>query len=336
MRFGEGVSLLWRNRVVVGLIALTFVAVACGGGDEGPGTAGSGGEQIGVGQALPGPKNDQSFDQVNYEGCLKAETELGVKCSVVENLVDPQARIDALKNLASGNQLVIGVGAEFADAGVAVAPQFQNVKFVIINGQAGPSNLHVFGFREDRAYLAGAVMAKLTKAKKVGYVGGLLIPPVTAADVALKAAVTATDPGVEYVSTIVGDFNDAPKAKEAAAAQIAGGVDVIYAFLDAALPGVEQAIQESGKDILILNNDVPHCDRGPNYVGTAYVDWTQLNVSIVKQFLDKSLPAEPIFYGVEDPALSGMRLCPGYEANQAVIDDIQPKLASGEIVVPQE
>jgi basic membrane protein A len=324
-----------RRRVAFSsLLVLVLVAAACSKSSTSGGAATSGGT-VRVGQALPGPKNDQSFNQVNYEGCLKAQTDLGVKCSVVENLTDPAGRVDALKNLAAGNQLVIGVGAEFADAGVAVAPQFPNVQFAIINGQPGAANLHVYGFQEGRAYLAGVVMATLTTAKKVGYIGGLLIPPITQADVALKAAVKDTDPGVQYVSTIIGDFNDAPKAKEAAAAQIASGVDVIYAFLDAALPGVEQAIQESGKKVLILNNDVPHCDR-PNYVGTAYTDWTQLNLKIIKAYMDNTLATTPDFESVTDPTLSGLKLCTAYQQYQMLADDTAKKISSGEIVVPTQ
>src|SRR6266542_1535963 len=189
----KGAGVLRRRVALSVLLVLLMAASACGKSST---TGGKSGGVVRVGQALPGPKNDQSFDQVNYEGCLKAEKDLGVKCSVVENLTDPAGRVDALKNLAAGNQFVIGVGAEFADSGLAVAGQFPNVQFVIINGQAGPSNLHVYGFVEGRAYLAGVIMAKLTKTKKVGYIGGLLIPPVTQADVALKAAIHDTDPSV--------------------------------------------------------------------------------------------------------------------------------------------
>jgi basic membrane protein A and related proteins len=321
------------RRFLAALAVLVMVAAACG-DDGGAGDDGTPEETVGVGQALPGPKNDQSFDQVNYEGCLAAEDQFGVTCTVVENLTEPQARIDALRNLAANNQLVIGVGAEFADAGVAVAPQFPDVKFVIINGAPGPENLHVYGFSEQRAYIAGVVAAQLTTANKVGYIGGLLIPPVTQADVLLEAGVTDTDPAIEYSSTIVGDFNDAAKAKEAAAAMIASGVDVIYAFLDAALPGIQQAIDESGQDVLVLNNDVPHCDNGENWVGDAFVDWTDLNVTIVQAFLDDELPAEPLFYGVEDPELSGFRLCPGYEEHETLVTDTATALANGEITLP--
>ena len=111
---------------------------------------------------------------------------------MVENVVDPQARIDALKNLAADNPLVIGVGGEYADAGLTAAPQFPDVEFVVINGETDPAipNLHAYFVRQGvPAYIAGVVAAELTEAKKVGYLGGELIPPTTQSDDGFKAGV---------------------------------------------------------------------------------------------------------------------------------------------------
>ncbi|MFN8233134.1 MAG: BMP family protein [Actinomycetota bacterium] len=301
----------WRS-ITAGLLLLTLVAAACGsddgggGGETGGGETGGSGETVRVGMALPGPKNDKGFNQAHYQGMLDAQEQLGVEITVVENVVDPQARIDALKNLAADNDLVIAVGGEYAEAGSTVAPQFPDVQFAGINGeQTDAENLHIYFVRQGLpAYVAGVLAAQLTTSGKVGYVGGELIPPTTQSDDAMKAAVEATDPDVEYATTIVGNFNDAEKAKEAAAAQIAAGADVIYGLLDAGFPGVQQAVEESGKDVLTMSAIFSRCEEGANIVGTTYLNSAAMVVAIIQEYMDGTMPAgEPQFFGLEDPEI---------------------------------
>lgn len=329
----------WRV-LVAGLLAFALLGAACGGDDDGGdgGNGGDGGDELRVGMALPGPKNDKGFNQAHYQGMLDAEEQLGATITVVENVVDPQARIDALKNLAADNDLVIGVGGEYAEAGTTVAPQFPDVQFAIINGeQSDAENLHIYFVRQGTpAYIAGVLAAQLTTSGKVGYLGGELIPPTTQSDDAMKAAVEATDPNVEYVSTIVGNFNDAEKAKEAASAQIAAGADVIYALLDAGFPGVQQAVEESGKDVLTMNPIFPRCEEADNIVGYTYLNSASMVVEIIKEFQADTMPAgEPKFFGLENPDIQAFVLCPGYEEHQGTVDDLTAQIDSGDLAMPE-
>jgi basic membrane protein A len=291
-----------------------------------------------VGMALPGPKNDKGFNQSHYDGLIAAGEKYGFTPNVVENVVDPQARIDAWKNLAADNPLVIGVGGEYAEPGLTAAPQYSDVQFAIINGQTDPNipNLHAYFVRQGvPAYIGGVIAAQLTKTKKVGYLGGELIPPTTQSDDGFKAGVAATDPSIQYASTIVGNFNDAEKAKEAAAAQISAGADVIFALLDAGFPGVEQAVKESGKDVLLINPIFPRCDEGPNIVGVAVLSSGALVDQIVNDYLHDALPKDPKFYGVENQEIQKFQLCDPFAKYQSVVDDTTAKINSGEIKLPE-
>lgn len=328
------------------LLATALVAVLVGAAcsksstTSGGGGGTSAGPKKSVGMALPGPKNDKGFNQGHYEGLLDAGTKFGVKTAYVENVVDPQARIDAVKNLAADNGLVIGVGGEYADAGLTVAPQFPNVQFGMINGQvkAGVSNLHAYFVRQGvPAYIAGVIAAKLTKTKHVGYLGGELIPPTTQSDDGFKQGVQDTDPTIEYSHTIVGNFNDPEKAKEDAAAQISSGVDVIFALIDAGFPGIEQAVSESGKDVLLINPIFPRCDEGPNIVGVTFLSSVGLVDKIVDDYLKGTMPSpDPQFYGVEDQSIQRFDLCDPFKSQfQSTVDDITQKLNSGAITLPQ-
>ena len=156
--------------------AADTASTAAGGATTAGSSAGStpaaGGEDVtsaSVGMALPGPKNDKGFNQSHYDGLIAAGEKYGFTPNVVENVVDPQARIDALKNLAADNPLVIGVGGEYAEAGLTAAPQYPDVEFVVINGETDPAipNLHAYFVRQGvPAYIAGVVAAELTEAEQ--------------------------------------------------------------------------------------------------------------------------------------------------------------------------
>ena len=350
------------RRPVLLLPLVAFIAAACGGDDTAdttapaaaetteaapsdtadvaaPESSGADGGGAAVGMALPGPKNDRGFSQAHYEGILLAEEELGIVSSVQENVVDPQATIDALRNLAADNELVIGVGAEFAEAGVVVAPQFPDVVFMIINGQTSDApNLYVYGVRQGvPAYIAGVLAPSLTQSGKVGFVGGLEIPPTTQSDVAWAAAIEATDPSVENASTITGDFNDAALAKEAAAAQLAAGADVIFGMLDAALPGAVQAIEESGTEALLFGVIFPRCEEFPQIVGTAVLNSANLVNSMISDHLNGTIPAEPLFYGTENPDIQRLELCETFATpeNLEIVDTTNAGILDGSIPLPE-
>lgn len=333
-----------RGRLMFSVVlVVALVGAACSSNTTSGGTGGStasAGPKKSVGMALPGPKNDKGFNQGHYEGLLDAGEKYGVETAYVENVVDPQARIDAVKNLAQDNGLVIGVGGEYADAGLTVAPQFPDVQFGMINGEvkAGVSNLHAYFVRQGvPAYIAGVIAAKLTKSKHVGYLGGELIPPTTQSDDGFKQGVLDTDPSIQYAHTIVGNFNDPAKAKEDAAAQISAGVDVIFALIDAGFPGIEQAVAESGKDVLLINPIFPRCDEGPNIVGVTFLSSVGLVDTIVNDYLNGTMPSpDPKFYGVENQEIQRFDLCDSYKSQfQSTVDDITAKLNSGEIKLPQ-
>ncbi len=347
----------WQRLVAV-LFGVMLVATACSSDDSGDDSGGDSttteasdgsglpGEGVTVGMALPGPQDDKGFNEAHYNGIVLAEQELGITPNVQENVADPDARIDAVRNLAADNELVIGVGAEFAEAGLTIAPQFPDVQFVVINGETDPEidNLHVYGVRQGvPAYVAGVLSASEEFAAEtgvdvtsVGYVGGEEIPPTTQSDDGYKAGVEDTDDSIEYASTIVGDFNDAPKAKDAAVAQIDAGAQVIFGLIDAGYPGIIQAAEEAGGEELLFSVIFPRCDDYPNLVGTAFLNSDILVESIVQDYLDDDLVAEPFFYGVEDPEIQRLELCPNFQTPELtkVVDDTQAAINDGSITLP--
>jgi basic membrane protein A and related proteins len=332
----------WLTTVVLA-IALCLVAAACGGAEQ-SGSGSSGGSSPGkkVGMALVGPRNDGGFNQANYEGLTAAEKQLGIKGTVVDNVAPGQPRLNALKNLALTNDLVIGVGAEFAAAGLAVAPQFPQKKFVVVNGELSDKapNLAVYYVREGvPAYIAGTIAAKLTKTKTVGFVGGELIPPTTQSDDAYKAAVKDADPSIQYKTVSTGDFNNVSLAKQATATMVSQGADVLFLMLDNAFAGAQQAIQESGKDVKVFSIIVPRCETAKNIVGCATLNSAEFEVSIMKDYLDGKLPTtQPRTFGVEDPNVQSFELCPDWQKQPelaSIVESQTKDINQGKITMPK-
>ncbi len=265
-----------------------------------------------VGMALPTASNDGGFSQSYYMGLLAAEETHGVTIAFQENVGDPEVTVDALRNLADVSDLVIGVGAQFAEAGTIVAPEFPEVSFAIVNGQpTDDPNHHVYFIRQGvPAYVAGILAADLTQSNKIGFIGGLEIPPTWQSDDAFSGGAHSIDPSIETVSTVVGDFEDVAGAKEAAAAQIAAGADVLFAFVNSGLEGVLQAVDESGQDVKIFSVIFPQCDRSPQLVGTATLSSIAQVDQIIGAFVAGSMPTETTLWGVENPDIQSFVLCP--------------------------
>ena len=291
-----------------------------------------------VGMALPTASNDGGFSQSYYEGLLAAEESHGVTIAYQENAGDPEQTVDALRNLAATNDLVIGVGAQFAEAGTIVAPEFPEVKFAIVNGQSTDAgNLHVYIIRQGvPAYVAGVIAADLTQADKVGFIGGLEIPPTTQSNDAFSGGANSVNPDIETVSTVVGDFEDVTGAKEAAAAQIAAGADVLFAFVNSGLEGVLQAVDESGEDVKIFSVIFPQCGRSANLVGTATLSSIAQVDTIVSGFLAGSMSSELVLWGVEDPEIQSFVLCPDYASAdfEAKVAETISGINDGTITLP--
>jgi basic membrane protein A and related proteins len=357
------------GRARVRLVGLVFIVVAllavaaCGGGEEAtqeppapaepapaepapaepaPAEPAPAEEPLKVGIALTGPRNDQGYNQSYYDGLVAAAEQFGFEVAVQDNANSPQLHLDSLRNLAADNSVVMGVGAEFAEPGLTLGPQFPDVTFLIVNGEMSPDvpNVYAYFVRQGvPAYPMGAVAAMLTQTKKIAFIGGTEIPPTFASEDAFEAGAQSIDPEIEMVSAIVGDFYDPNKSKEAARAQIAAGADVIYAFQDGAgVTGVAEAIAESGQDVKMFAPIFPRCDEFPGVdAGTAILSSQAQVEAIMGDVVNGTLPTEPVFYGIENLDIQRFELCPDFATEELtqLVDDVQAGINSGEITLPE-
>jgi basic membrane protein A and related proteins len=298
-----------------------------------------------IGAALIGPKNDKSFNQAAYQGILQAIKQNPGKfklVSTLENRATDQQRTQAIETLAPLVDIVVAVSNSFGPILDAEAAKFPTKYFLIVAGYTAKYHKNVTGFANEwgaPAFVGGAIAATLSKTGTVGYVGGYEIPPTTQAAAGFRHGAQLINPKIKVLSNITGDFNDVAKAKQATAAELADGADVIFPFLDAGIAGAYAAGKATGKNPAMFKLTIPDCTSYPNIVGTEVENNTLAVSLLLKRYtLGKLLPGA-IFQDLQDPPVATMLLCPRYKKNAkvaAVTKRIIAGLNSGKIKYPAD
>ena len=341
-----------RYAFVATACALAMGVAACG-DDEEESSGGGGAEtseetrEVKVGLAMIGPRNDRAFAQQHYEGTQRAADEIpGVELTaVLENRESPQSQADAIRTLAtSGNDVVITASATFAPLIDELASRYPDVKFIQTSGLPKKQQENVTGVVHDQgqpAFAAGQVMATLSKSDTIGYVGALEIPPDIAAENGIEAGAQEVNPDIRLLTNRVGNFNDAAKAKDIASAEIEQGADQLAGFVDAGIPGVYQAAEESGKsDVGVVNITTNGCE-GQNYdsvIGTMTPKYDNIIFDAIQAEVDGTLEPGGIVLGVENTDYIDLELCEKYSSMEEVKqarDSAIEGLASGELELPK-
>jgi basic membrane protein A len=165
----------------------------------------------------------------------------------------------------------MAAGYLLAPALATVAKKFPDTKFAITDYSVHAAPLadksgkplfkNVVGLTynaNEGGCLAGvlaALTAKKDKAKAIGAVGGLKIPPVDIWIAGYKFCAEKAVPGIKVVVNYSQDFVSADKCKTVAANEISQGADVIYQVAGGCGLGVFKAADEAGKWAIGVDKD---------------------------------------------------------------------------------
>lgn len=197
--------------------------------------------------ALPGPITDKGWNQAGYEAMGIIKTKLAAETAYVEK-VGQADQVETLADFARrGFNLVIAHGGQFEAAVKQVAEQFPKTFFVISDGIATGSNISSLQVDHLQiAYLCGVVASQMTKSNKVAFLTAQSFTTTDQEYRGFELGAKSIKPDVQVKASYTNDWNDVTKAKEAAQALVASGVDVVYNMLDAAALGVLQTLSEKG------------------------------------------------------------------------------------------
>lgn len=293
-------------------------------------------DPIKIGILIPGSKSDKGWMESGYDGLVAAQKAYGdkIKVQMIENINYADME-QALTQLASANQLVIGVGGQTQAAVFKIAKRFPKTKFSIVGGNAGDSLPNVAGYdvkQAEIAFVAGAAAAMLSKTGAVSYVGGMEIPSIVNAGKEFGKGAKYINPDIKYFENYTGDFDNVAKSKEATLAAIAQGADVHYHILNLGLRGMEQAAKEKGTHI--IGSYTNYCGTDPLYIAYSITGVGFQVRYAIDQMVAGTWAAGYKPFGLKmGPEASDIVVCSGTPEMKAKLDAIKADILSGKIKV---
>jgi len=254
----------------VATLSLSIVLAGCGSKPEAQPqgqTGASGGEAgastIKVGMVTDvGGVNDNSFNQSAWEGLQKLQTELNLPKDNV-NYLQSTSDAEYVPNLTQFVKdkwdLTWGIGFLMGDHLKKVASENPESKLAIIDAEVDAPNVESVLFKEhEGSFLAGVVAAKMSKTKKVGFVGGVEIPVIKRFELGFEAGVKAADPSVEVIKVYTGAFDKPDLGKSTASQMYGQGADIIFHASGGTGDGVFNEAKDrkaKGQDVWVIGVD---------------------------------------------------------------------------------
>lgn len=92
-----------------------------------------------------------------------------------------------------------------------------------------------------------------------------------------------------------------------------------------------EGITNSGADVATFGIIFPRCDDFPQIVGTSIVNSTENVKAMVGDYINGSVPDEPLYRGVEDPDNMRFELCPEWDTPdlRQIIDETTQAIDDG-------
>jgi basic membrane protein A len=320
-----------RTMLAVGAAASLSLS-ACGGNAEGNSAAADDALQIAI--VLPGSVTDEGFNADGKRtGDLLTE-ELGADVTLAESTPVPNAP-DVMRQFAGqGFDLVLAWGGQFSNAAEEVAPEFGDTHFINVTSTvSNGTNLTGFDLAvEQWQYLAGYAMGLMTESGVIGFVGGQCFPATGATLEATREGAEAARPGVEFISTFTGDFEDAGKAQQATQAMIDQGADVLSGNLNNGWLGVVKAAEGAG-DLPVIAEWADNHESAPDVLASAVLkSHAPYLLELVQMYQDGELEAkEYVFELSEEPALAETDLLP--DKVYAEVEELQAQILGGELTI---
>jgi basic membrane protein A len=295
-----------------------------------------------------GGLGDNSFNDMGWSGTQWAGEDFGLEPSVTE----PKSMADLesihRENARSGKYLVdVGLGYEHRDAVAAVAEDFPDQWFVLIDEVVDLPNVAAYTFRHrEPAFLLGVLAAKMTTRtdlgnfnddKTVGVVVAVDVPSIHECYTGFVAGAKWADPEVEVLFGEAGAWNDPSKANEIALSQYGQGADIIWHVAGGSGLGVFEAAKT--EDLYAFGTDVNQNPLDPDHIMASFLKLVDNAIyvateSAVKGEFEGDVYTLGIKEGGHDITTEGTNI-PVPAEYLELVQDAKDQIISGEIVPPQ-
>lgn len=272
----------------------------------------------------PGSIADAAWNSGAYAGLNIIRDSLQAEVSHVEART-PGEQQEALRAYAEqGYQLIFGHGFEFQEPAERIGSEYLRSIFVVTSGErvsaAGNVVPMVFGI-EEGTYLAGMVAGGITKSNKIGFVGGIELPPIKRGYEGWRRGARAVNPKVDSRVAYLNTFDDVAAGREAALAMIRVGVDVLHHNADQAALGLFQAVKES-PGVYAIGANADQSALAPDHVlGSVVIDLPRAFLAIAREVKGGNFQPRVETFGLAGGVLR-------YDPNPALLNQIPAALAA--------
>jgi basic membrane protein A and related proteins len=287
-----------------------------------------------------GGVNDQSFNQSAWEGLTRTKEELGTNIGYKESKQDADYAPNLETLTDAEYDLIWGIGFLMADAVKSTAQVNPDQKYAIVDffyGPETPKNVVCAVFQEEQpSFLVGYIAGKMTKANKVGFVGGIKFPLIEKFEYGYMAGVKMANPDVEVVRQYAESFTDAAKGKAITNNMYQQGADIVFHAAGGVGDGVIEAAKEKNKWAIGVDKDQSH--MAPDNVLTSAMKRVDNAIYGIVEQLQQGVfkGGEAVVYNLSNDGV-GIAPTTGKHVPQEILNEVDgliAKIKSGEIVVP--
>ncbi len=286
-----------------------------------------------------GGKFDKSFNEAAFGGATRWAEETGGSFAEFEITSDAQ-REQAIRRFAEdGNNPIVMAGFSWATPLAAVAPEYPDLKFSIIDMVVDAPNVQSVVFNEhEGSYLVGMLAAMASEDGTVGFIGGMDIPLIRKFACGYAQGVLAVNPDATVIANMTGTtpaaWNDPVKGSELTLAQISQGADVIYAAAGGTGVGVLQTAADQGVYSIGVDSNQNYMHPGSvltsmmKRVDNAVYDAFKAGADLEAGFNVMGLSNGGVGYALDENNADLIT-----DEMKAAVDAASAQIASGELVV---
>jgi basic membrane protein A len=315
------------KKLLAVLVVCLFAAALAVAGGTGEGESSAAGKTIKAGFIYVGPVGDYGWSHAHDVGRKYAEDKLDwLETVYVESVPEGDAAriIDRLV-VEENCDVVFTTSFGYMDDTVEAGAKHPDQLFMHCSGFKNAKNVGTY-FAElyQMYYLNGLMAGALTKSDKIGYVGAFPTPEVVRHIDAYALGVKAANPDARVHVRWIFSWYDPAKAREAAEALVADGVDCLAFTEDSpAVIEVGQEHTEKGEMVYSFSHYSPMEPFGPDSVVSGQlVDWGIMYEKILKDIYNGTWSNEDLWWlAKEKAALLGGSL--DHEINPKFVNDLK-------------
>jgi basic membrane protein A len=294
--------------------------------------------KVTVGILSPGDTNDHGYYESFVDTAKAFAAQNGWQTIIVDK-INPADALNQARNLCRQHVDMVAVAAsELKDAiPASQEPGCKNTVWYVAGGQGVTQTSYFVQSQDDATesgYSSGVAAGALMKAAnstKAGFVTGPQADFAITFAKAFKAGIQSVVPSAQLLVTYTGDFNDSAKAVEAAKAQIAQGIGIIYPYLGGSTFAVAGEAQKTNIPVLTPGTDncaVP----SPKFAVSVIFSPGDYFAAALAPFKDGNLKVGTarIWHMGKDP-VPHTKICTPTGDQQTQVDNVEKQIGAGTI-----